>query len=113
MLRMPWVTLSEHVRFSADKMVKAPLFESARLLCDVYCLEPGQQQKTHVHDDTDKGYFVLTGTPTVILGEEERVLQAGQGAVAPAGVPHGLRNDAGERATLLVVQARRERTAAP
>ncbi len=103
---MPWADMNEKVNFSEAKMVKAALFESARLLCDVYCLLPGQSQKTHVHDNLDKVYLVQTGAPTVVLGDEQRVLQPGQAAFAPAGTPHGLRNDGSEQATLLVFQAR-------
>ncbi len=103
---MPWADMNEKVHFSEAKMVKAALFESPRLLCDVYCLLPGQSQKTHVHDNIDKVYVVQTGTATVILGDEERELKPGQSAFAPAGMPHGLRNDSREQATLLVFQAR-------
>lgn len=101
-----WLTLAEHARFQAEKLAKVPLFESPRALLDVYCLEPGQEQRVHNHDRIDKVYLALSGTPSVTLGDETRVLQPLQAAVAPAGVPHGVRNSGSERATLLVFQAR-------
>lgn len=97
---------AQQVQFRADKLNKVPLAASPRMMFDVYCLQPGQQQKTHVHDDVDKIYLVQSGRPTVILGGEERVLAPGMAAYAPAGVAHGVRNDQGDAATLLVFQAR-------
>ncbi len=101
-----WLSIAEQVAFSAQKLNKVALCETERLLFDVYCLEPGQAQKVHAHDGTDKIYVALSGRPTVQLGDEERTLENGQAALAPAGVPHGVRNASPERATLLVFQAR-------
>lgn len=103
---MAFVDLSSLAQFSPEKLRKVAFFESSRLLCDVYCLLPGQQQKTHVHDDMDKLYVVLSGRATAVLGDEERELGPGQAAVAPAGTPHGLRNPTDAPATVLVVQGR-------
>ncbi len=103
---MPFVDIGQKVRYSPEKLSKVALCESPRLLFDVYCLEPGQAQKLHAHDGLDKVYVVQSGRPTVLLGSEERALDPGQAAYAPAGEPHGVRNDTQERATLLVFQAR-------
>ncbi|MEX2671767.1 MAG: cupin domain-containing protein [Phycisphaeraceae bacterium] len=91
--------------FGDEKMRKVNLFESPRMFCDVYCLKPGQAQKDHDHAANDKVYHTLTGKPTVRIGEETRELPAGQTAVAPAGVIHGVRNDSDENVTLLVMMA--------
>ena len=91
--------------FSSDQMKKVNLYESPRLFCDVYCLEPGQFQKEHDHADNDKIYHVLTGRSLVRIGDETRELVAGETAIAPAGVVHGVRNESDERSTLLVVMA--------
>ena len=106
---MLWIEIHEKLKFSAEKLMKVNLFESERMFFDVYCLEPGQQQKVHAHDDADKIYVALSGSPIVILGEEQRVLSPMQAACAPSGVPHGVRNDGPEQATLLVFQARDRR----
>ncbi len=92
-------------KFAPQKMNKVNLFESPRMFCDVYCLEPGQRQSDHAHDDSDKIYHGLTGTCRVRIGDQTRPLEPGQVAVAPAGVVHGVHNDSAERATLLVVMA--------
>lgn len=91
--------------FSDEKMKKVNLFDSPRMFCDVYCLRPGQSQKDHDHAANDKVYHVLTGTPTIRIGDERRVMQPGHTAVAPAGVIHGVVNESDHNATLLVVMA--------
>jgi quercetin dioxygenase-like cupin family protein len=92
-------------RFSPEKMTKVNLYESPRMFCDIYCLERGQSQKDHDHAANDKVYHVLTGRPTVRIGEETRELEPGFVAVAPAGIIHGVRNDHDEPATMLVFMA--------
>ncbi|HXK93730.1 MAG TPA: cupin domain-containing protein [bacterium] len=93
------------VRFSEEKMVKVNLYESPRMFCDVYCLRPGQEQKEHTHAGNDKIYYMLSGTCQARIGEEIRTLAAGQLAVAPAGMIHGVRNESAEEAVLLVIMA--------
>jgi mannose-6-phosphate isomerase-like protein (cupin superfamily) len=90
-------------RFDPAKLIKSPLFATTRLFCDLYCLEPGQAQKVHAHERSDKIYLVLEGAPTVTLGPEEQTLRPEQAVLAAAGVPHGVRNDGPARAVLLVV----------
>ena len=92
-------------RFKSDKMSKVNLYESPRLFCDVYCLEPGQEQKAHEHADNDKIYHMLTGTCEVRIGDETRSLSQGKVAIAPAGVVHALNNRSDSRATVFVVMA--------
>jgi len=91
--------------FSAAKLNKINLYESHRLFCDVYCLEPGQSQSEHSHTENDKIYHVLTGRCEVSVGDDRRDLNAGELAVAPAGVVHGARNVSSERTTMLVIMA--------
>ncbi len=92
-------------RFSAEKMQKINLLETERMFADVYCLEPGQEQKVHKHGGADKVYFVLEGTGCFRIGDEERGLGPNQMVLAPADVEHGVRNSSGERLTLLVFMA--------
>ncbi|MFN0086679.1 MAG: cupin domain-containing protein [Blastocatellia bacterium] len=89
-------------RFSPEKMRKINLFETDNFFCDVYCLEPGQEQKVHAHKVEDKLYYVLDGAGLFIVDEEERELGREQLILAPAGSEHGVRNTSGERLTLLV-----------
>lgn len=99
------VDWSSLVSFADDKMKKVPLFSSERMFCDVYCFRPGQEQRAHRHEGSDKVYVVLRGTGTFRVGAEERELVAGQAVFAPAGEEHGARNASGDDLVVLVVMA--------
>ena len=102
---MKVITLSDFSQFSSEKMKKNNLFQTPRFFCDVYCFEPGQEQKGHVHGDQDKIYLVLEGQGTFTVGTESRVLSLGQGTMAPAGEEHGVRNHTSQRLRVLVFVA--------
>jgi quercetin dioxygenase-like cupin family protein len=59
-------------------------------------IEPGYRLGTHT-DSAEEILFILEGEVDVSLGEEEGRLSAGQVAVVPAMVPHGMRNVGEER----------------
>jgi quercetin dioxygenase-like cupin family protein len=102
---MKVMTLADHQQFSSDKMKKNNLFQTERFFCDVYCLEPGQEQKGHVHGTQDKVYMVLEGQGTFQVGADHRMLEAGQGTLAPAGEEHGVKNHTNGRLSVLVFVA--------
>lgn len=97
--------LQSERRFSAEKMQKVNLFETERMFADIYCLEPGQEQKTHAHAVADKIYFVLEGTGRFHIGDDDRELGADQIVLAPADIEHGVRNESQARLVLLVFMA--------
>jgi len=97
--------LTDAERFDPAKMTKNLLVASDHMFCDLYCLEPGQAQKVHAHDGSDKVYVVLDGTATLTVGEEVQAVGPGHAVVARAGVAHGIRNDSAGRVTALVVMA--------
>jgi quercetin dioxygenase-like cupin family protein len=99
------VRLADHQQFSAEKMKKNNLFQTPRFFCDIYCFEPGQEQKGHVHGEQDKVYLVLEGEGTFQVGSESKVLGAGFGTLAPAGMEHGVKNHTNQRLKVLVFVA--------
>ena len=99
--------IADHQRFDDGKMVKNNLFETQRMFCDVYCLEPGQAQASHTHEGSDKVYAVLEGVGTFEVGGVSRELRPGEVLLAPAGSAHGVRNPGPERLSLLVFMAPR------
>jgi quercetin dioxygenase-like cupin family protein len=103
----PTRKLADLARFSPEKMQKVPVFEAAGMLCDVYCLAPGQGQKVHAHAGSDKVVLCISGHLTAILGDEEHALPPGTAIHAPPSVPHGLRNDGAIEAVAYVVTAPR------
>ncbi len=54
-------------------------------------IEPGHRLGTHT-DSAEEILLILQGTAEVSLGDEQGRLSAGEMAVVPAMVPHGLRN---------------------
>jgi quercetin dioxygenase-like cupin family protein len=94
-------------RFDASKLQKLALFESERFFCDVYCLLPGQEQKAHVHEGSDKVYAVIEGNVEVRVAGEARTVSQGEAALAPAGKEHAVANRSGAPAALLVFLAPR------
>ena len=97
------ITVSEHAKFSPDKMAKIALAGTTRAQLDLYCVAPGQSQKPHTHGDQDKVYYVLEGAGRFSLGGQQERLAAGEALVAPAGVEHGLVNDGSDPLLVLVV----------
>ncbi len=92
-------------RFSAEKLAKQNLFESPQMFCDVYALEPGQEQKLHAHAAATKFYFVLEGKGVFQIGAERRELGPGELAWSGPGEEHGVLNQSDQRLRLLVVMA--------
>jgi quercetin dioxygenase-like cupin family protein len=90
------------LRFAPEKMQKVNLFETKNFFCDVYGLEPGQEQKAHAHADEDKIYYVLSGRGTFQVDDEFSEWGAEQIIFAPAGSVHGVKNTSAERLSLLV-----------
>jgi quercetin dioxygenase-like cupin family protein len=99
------VALLSQRRYDGAKMQKINLFETERFFLDVYCLEPGQSQKAHAHEGSDKVYAVLEGRVVARVAGEERELGAGETVLCPAGSEHGIENRGGGRAAVLVFMA--------
>jgi quercetin dioxygenase-like cupin family protein len=95
----------EHAAYRPDRMGKSTLFESARLLVGLNAFEPGQEHKLHAHAGQDKVYYVLEGNGRFLLEGREEPMGVGAMLVAPADVPHGIRNDGPDRLLVLAVLA--------
>jgi mannose-6-phosphate isomerase-like protein (cupin superfamily) len=92
----------DHAGSRPDKFYKATLFRGDGLLLGVNCLEPGQEQAAHDHAGQDKFYYVIEGTGSFLVGDEEADAGPGEVVWAPAGVVHGVTNMGQTRLTLLV-----------
>jgi mannose-6-phosphate isomerase-like protein (cupin superfamily) len=95
----------EHASFRPDKMGKATLFASDRVLVGLNCFEPGQEHALHAHAGQDKVYQVVSGRGVCLLEGREVALEPGVLLVAPEGVPHGIRNTGAERLVVLAILA--------
>jgi quercetin dioxygenase-like cupin family protein len=94
-----------HAVYDPQKMAKATLFQSPRLLVGLNCFEPGQEHKLHAHAGMDKVYHVLQGQGMFLLESGEEPMQPGVMLIAPDGVPHGIRNTGSERLCVLTILA--------
>ncbi len=97
-----WV---ERIAFDPARAAKAELWSGERLFTGLNCLLPGQGQERHSHAAADKLYVVLRGRGAFEVGED--AFAAGEGTVvpAPAGVPHGVRNEGPEPLVLMTVMS--------
>lgn len=93
----------DHARFDAQRMGKATLYRSDRILVGLNAFEPGQEHALHAHAGMDKVYHVLEGSGRFLLEDREEPMSAGQLLVAPADVPHGIRNDSDARLVVLAI----------
>lgn len=102
---MKVLNIVDYQKFSSEKMKKNNIFQTPRFFCDIYCFEPGQEQKGHIHGQQDKVYLVLEGRGTFQVGNEKQVLGPGDGTLAAAGEEHGVINHTKERLKVLVFVA--------
>ena len=58
-------------------------------------LQPGDRLATHT-DSAEEVLYIVAGTAEAEVGDERGMVEAGDLAVIPAMVPHGLRNVGGE-----------------
>lgn len=96
---------SDHAVYTANKMGKATIFESARLLVGLNAFEPGQGHALHAHAGQDKVYQVIEGDGQFLLEGRELAMKAGDLLVAPDGVAHGVRNTGSGRLLVLAILA--------
>ena len=89
-------------RFNTEKMGKSTIFMSERMLVGLNSFESGQEHALHGHANQDKVYHVLQGNGLFLLEEKNIEMDAGAMLIAPAGVPHGVRNTGAERLIVLV-----------
>jgi mannose-6-phosphate isomerase-like protein (cupin superfamily) len=95
----------EHAVFDTERMGKTTLFQSARILVGLNAFEPGQEHRLHAHAGLDKVYYVLAGSGLFLLEGREEPMSAGTLLIAPAEVPHGIRNTGRERLLVLAILA--------
>ena len=95
----------DHAVYSATKMGKSTIFESARVLVGLNAFEPGQEHALHAHAGQDKIYQVLEGDGVFLLEGRELAMTAGDLLVAPEGIAHGVRNTGDRRLLVLAILA--------
>ena len=95
----------EHAQWRAEGMGKSTIYQSSHLLVGLNAFEPGQAHTLHAHADMDKVYLVIEGQGLFLLEGSEVAMQVGEMLVAPAGVPHGVRNNSNARLLMMAMLA--------
>ncbi|HEV2843236.1 MAG TPA: cupin domain-containing protein [Thermoanaerobaculia bacterium] len=95
----------DYAVYDSERMGKATLFQSDRLLVGLNAFEPGQEHRLHAHAGMDKVYHVLAGRGVFLLDGREEPMAAGTMLIAPEGVRHGIRNTGTERLLVLAILA--------
>lgn len=75
-------------------------------------IEPGGYVGIHLHS-TEQSFYVLRGTPTLIMGGESYGLSADDCGLLPVGLAHGYRNASDEPVLLLEANSPVPRTTGP
>ena len=99
------ITPSNETNYNPEKMGKATIFQSDRMLVGLNAFEVGQEHKLHAHQGTDKMYYVLEGSGLFLLEGNEIRMDAGNMLIAPSGVAHGIRNTGDTKLLVMVVLA--------
>ncbi len=99
------ITPSNEADYNSEKMGKATLFQSERMLVGLNGFEVGQEHKLHAHQGMDKMYHVLEGSGLFLLEGKELPMEAGNLLIAPSGVLHGIRNTGNMKLLVMVVLA--------
>ena len=97
--------VSNLAQFAPDRMAKTTVGQGEYLFAGLNAFEAGQEHAPHVHEGQDKLYIVLEGSGMVNVGEEAKILSAGDAAFAPSGVLHSIRNPGPHRLVVMAVLA--------
>ena len=92
----------DYIGSREDKHYKADLFKGDHLFAGINCLNPGQVQPPHEHNNSDKFYIVMEGTGRFTVGEETFDAGPGELVWSAAGVAHGVENTGDEMLVLIV-----------
>jgi quercetin dioxygenase-like cupin family protein len=90
--------------FAPDHRVRRMLFKTDQLWSEIACYEPGQSTVMHSHPREEEAIFVLQGTATMHVGDEEVVVPAGSIVRFPASVPHDVRNLGADRCVIMFLK---------
>ena len=74
---------------------------SSRMQFVILTYASGGSHDTHVHDDNEQAYYIVSGQASITIAEGTSVLGPGGVALIALGIPHGFHNAGDELLTLL------------
>ncbi|GMA49937.1 cupin [Alicyclobacillus contaminans] len=66
-------------------------------------MPPGTSEVRHYHNRSRQFFFVLTGTATLVVGEERHTIHPWEGVEVPPGQLHQMRNESEDDVEFLVI----------
>ncbi|MAF37094.1 hypothetical protein CL622_08325 [archaeon] len=95
-------TIAHEEEYHDEAFVKKILYTGLQETI-IYCLKSNQAMNSHVHSDVDQTLYMIKGTGTMTLGEEEKVVNAGDVVFLPQNTKHDLKNTGSENLVVLQV----------
>ena len=93
-------------RFAPDEAFNVAMYADPHLAISIWNLEPGQENAAHIHPTREHVMMVLTGSGIYLRGDEDPVpIQAGQCAIVPVGVVHGIRNTGTDNLSCMIISS--------
>lgn len=96
-------TAVERSRGATIQVLIGPEEGAGRFFTRRFTLAPGARIPKHSHEDIEHEQVVLEGEMVIGLGEEERIVRAGDTVFIPAGVAHWYENRSSEPMRFLCV----------
>jgi mannose-6-phosphate isomerase-like protein (cupin superfamily) len=100
---MDVINLSRSRRFLRERPIRVNLFDRARLICDLICLEGEQRENRRTLDASDSLYVVLEGKAHIRAGAQTEELEEQDAVLVPPGVEHVIENRGSGRVTVLAM----------
>src|SRR3990172_3083377 len=95
------IDLHGETEFMPEHARTKMLYDSLHFRAVLFCLEKGQGVGRHT-SGSEVMMQVLTGSGTIIVGDKEHRMKAGEMIVSRPGEPHGFRSE-GERMVILAL----------
>ena len=68
------------------------LFKLPKIAMSHVSVKPGGQVPSHVHDNEEQTYWIISGKGKIRLGNEEYDVKGGQAVYIPLGTEHTIKN---------------------
>lgn len=99
---MEILDLKKLITFHPDKISREMLSDKPEMRIALMCLEPGQELKPH-KAPLRLMMYCIEGKGTVIVGEEEAIVEEKTAILCDPMTPHGFRADKGEKLVVMAV----------
>jgi mannose-6-phosphate isomerase-like protein (cupin superfamily) len=96
--------IEELREFSSEKRIRKKLLNSEKLVIEVVCYEP-EQTTPHPHPKQDEIFYVIEGTGTIMVGNEDVPVEPTSLILVSAQESHGIRAAGDSRLVVMFIKA--------